>query len=418
MEVASHIYTYAELESCYDELNPSFTIAARHEKEASKRISTQQKIGSGHAKGPMANNVQSSVPLPVVMPFPMIPFDERYPILLTPNGKPKKGRQKKKDPKGETEDETDKDVDDENDDGDKEYKAMKPGKVDSHRNPHPKIDKTAKEGGSDGGDQSQKEAAKNAQEQLNSLLQDKEQSENDEDSEDAEEDDSGSSENDKKDSAEREDNDSNEDSADAADSDGDEDAGGKEREEGQATEEDATQQEEENESKEEEAKKGSQKTRRSIVAANNMRGRRAIYKPIIGNPEDILPYIMLGADEEEALDGQNAHQVTTRDAEEDDPPSQQAEEYDAPHDIHTREVEDDDDDDEEESHEINTRDVEEEEDEEPHVINTREVNAEEEIEEEAHNMKPRSLPDGRSYETVTYHRKFDDKVKTFAKFLQ
>lgn len=389
--------------------------ASKSEKEANKRISTQQKIGSGHAKGPMANNVQGSVPLPVVMPFPMIPFDEKYPILVTPNGKPKKGRQKKKDPKGETEDETDKDVDDENNDGDKEYKAIKPGKVDTGSQSGSKLAKgaTKADDEDDGGDESQSEAAQTAHNQLKVLLQENGKVENDEVDEADDEDDNERTEEDKKE-YENDKEQENDEEEGTEDPEKDEDEGSEETGNEEENEEDKLTNNEDNEDEskqESKVKTKSRKTRNAFTTARNarstaqsMRERRSIYKPIIGNPEDIMPYIMLGTEEQEVIDGKNAHQVATRDVAEEYSPSQQIEfeDYDAPHDIHTRDVEEDSDDNDDDSH----------------VIATREVNAEEEDEEEARDMKPRSLPDGRSYETVTYYKKFDDTFKTSQKFLQ
>ena len=298
----------------------------------------------------MANNVQSSVPLPVVMPFPMIPFDDRYPIIFKPNGKPKKGREKKKDPKGETEDETDKDVDDDSDDGDKQYKGL--GKI--NKGPYlkdgPRLMKNAA-----------KEPAKESAE--------------DEDSVETAKGDNLSSD---------------------QDSDKDDD-------------------------NEEESKLTEKKKRKTSHLKQNSskkeisRERRAIYKPIIGNPEDIMPYIMWGSEEEEFLDDADAHKMVTRNAEEEQLDNNLHGDYDEPLDIRRRDVDDTQEDEEDAQEEDDG-------DDETHVINTRDVTEEEgeeeEEEDEARDMKPRSLPDGRSYETVMYHRKLEENFRAPQKFLQ
>ena len=339
----------------------------------------------------MATNIQGSVPLPVIMPFPMIPFDDRYPILLTPNGKPKKGREKKKDPKGETEDETDKDVDDEKDEGGKEYKAMGSKKVDPGPDPTKVISKDdGNDDEEDEDEQSKTQAAKNTNKQLKVVFQ-----------ENGKED-----ENDEEDKA-----DSQQDDKEAYDKDTEEDDGGEDnaveesgqRERLQEDKEANDQSEDEDENENEGLK----------TEAQNLRNKRAIYNPIIGHPEDIMPYIMLGNEEQDAMDVQNDHKVTTRDAEQQQNPSERRAAIEE-HGIRTRNAEDEN----EKSHVIITRDVDAEDEEAPHGITTRDVNTEEEDEEEAHDMRPRSLPDGRSYETVTYHKNIGDRTRIFQKFLQ
>lgn len=348
-------------------------------KEPKKRISTQQKAGSGHAKGPMANNIQSSVPFPIIAPFPLIPFDDRYPILLTPNGKSKKGRDKKKDPKGETEDEEDKDVDDKDDEGGKEYDRVNPGSGKEERKEEEDDESQEEES-----IQSQNGAENKALKQLKVILQ----GNNEEDNEDDNDDSNDSEKNNRKETY-------NEKGAE------------KDDEEDDAVEDERD--EKEDDQKEENTyEKNDEEERNSKVSRQKSRNKRAIYKPIIGHPEDIMPYLMLGNEEQEVMDGKSEHKVTTRDTEEEQPDMEG-------HDIRTREVEEQE---IEKSHVINTRDVDAQDDEEPHIINTREVNAAEEDEEEARDIRPRSLPDGRSYETVTYHTNFDERAKIFQKFLQ
>ncbi len=317
-----------------------------------KRISTQQKLGSGHSKGPMANNVGGSVPLPVVMPFPMIPFDDRYPILFPPN-KGKKGRGKKKDPKDETEDETDKDVDDENEGGGEEYKGQ--GKVLEK----PQIN-TAPSGNK--GLQKQEEGDEESVDEGSS-----------EDNEDEEPSKNNSSKNE---NVERADDDKGGKDKDDDDNDDEEEESNEQAENVEDEEDDIEQEANQNKGK---AKKKS-------------RARRSAFEPIIGNPEDIMPYLMLDSEEETIADANNAHTINTRSIEEE--PGNLF--------ISNGQYEAGITDESEVPHVINTRSVDEEETELPRVIVTRDANEDEE--DAPRDIRTRSLPDGRSHEHVTFYK--------------
>ena len=359
-------------------------------KEPKKRISTQQKIGSGHAKGPMANNVQSSVPLPVVMPFPMIPFDDRYPIIFTPNGKPNKGKGKKKDPKGETEDETDKDIDDENDTGEKEYKGAGNVKHGPYSKQRPEMIQSAP-------------VLEEAEREASEADDDKNQATNENETE---RDGSGDNENEADENSE-EDNQqttqkqialfpisiqkANENESEPEEN--DDEADEKEADENESEAQEKQRDSKDNEKRDSKDKQKSlaesllnsvSKPKKSKSKSKKPRERRETYEPIVGNPEDIMPYLFFGTEEEPVVEGDKAHIITTRSAEEEEYNGidERTDDYDAPHGMWRRDVDE-----------------------------------EEEDEDEARDMRPRSVPDGRSYETVTYHKGVD-VVRNVQKFVQ
>ncbi len=420
--------------------------AAKDAQHPNKRISTQQKIGSGHSKGPMANNVQNSVPLPVVMPFPMIPFDDRYPILFPPNGKSKKGKGKKKDPKDETEDETDKDVDDEKDGGGENKQYKDHGKVKEK----PDISKVPKENA--------KPVAKPGTEEV---LED--DSEKDEDEDEEKDIDSKkykhSNEEVKQENSKKEEgategeekagdymntnaeaNEEEEESVNSENSNAEvnEEEQNSEGSKNSNTEEDKEEEEHKSLTKEDVSKhetkqaKYGHSSKTKPKRKEKTRHRRSVFEPIIGNPEDIMPYLMFDSEADPTKDIDNGHVINTRSVQEEEEPEVNTkyslvEEAELPHVIYTRNADENEfnipremdirdvQDESEVPHVITTRDVDEEEEPEvPHVIYTREVNEEDEPEsrvidsreeqdeEDApRDIRTRSVPDGRSNEHVT-----------------
>lgn len=333
----------------------------------------------------MATNVQSSVPLPVVMPFPMIPFDDRYPIIFTPNGKPNKGKGKKKDPKGETEDETDKDIDDENDTGDKEYKGAGNVKHGPYSKQRPEMIQSARvveeaeREASEDDDDKNEAAAENETEKGSSGDNENEADE--------------SSEEDNQETAQKQialfpiniqkaNEDENE--TEENDKEADENENEVQEEESDAKEKEKDSTEKKQKSLAESLLNSVSKPKNSKSKSKKPRDRRETYEPIVGNPEDIMPYLFFGTEEEPVVEGDKAHIITTRSAEEEeyDGMYERTDDYDAPHGMWRRDVDE-----------------------------------EEEDEDEARDMRPRSVPDGRSYETVTYHKGVD-AVRNVQRFVQ
>lgn len=374
-----------------------------------KRISTQQKIGSGHAKGPMANNVQNSVPFPVVVPFPMIPFGNGYPELFPSNGKPKKGKDKKKGPQDETEDEHDKDVDDEKDeDGDqnKEQKVIKNGdqKVGPGSIGQPRINKLSHDD-IDNKEPNQNDKSSNFQSDFKKYSKVKKGSNQKEG---------------KKSSRSRKFKEAVQGDHTSEDQpfEEEQEPEKQEKQEEQEQDQEHEQDEEEKDSKDQQhiEENDSDDEHRSIKMAEGFikhktkqssnrknsnaktkqkerRVRRNAFRPIIGNPEDIMPYLMFDSEVETAPDGTNEHVIKTRDTGE-EPEETLAREFES--DTYFKQSIG------------NEADL-------PHVINVREIEEEDEEEEEeeemSRDMRTRSLPDGRSHEHVKYEMSVENALK-------